>query len=360
MVERFNALADRNVLEFEAWFNDREDPERSWDIDEKNWRFKYRYLPRSRILGSILHWPLPVLGRRPDMLVSLYSEPVFLVGWIIAKLRGSKTGFWLEVTFDSWVARNSFKETLKRRVLPAADVIITVGKDGQNYATKYGAQKNRIRFAPHVIDGRHFASLSKLTSQRRATLRQANNLHGTTYLYVGRLWRGKGLDTLLRAFRIVQTTHDKPVSLLLVGDGPDEQEIRQYSNALGLHNVVFTGFIQKADLPPYYGIADVFVFPSLGDPYGLVVDEAMACSLPVICTACTGEIHDRVQEDVNGHIVPPENVAIFARRMLGLARDDDKRQTMGRHGAAKMQLRTPQQWASAFEDIVLTILNESA
>ncbi len=114
MVERFNALADRNAFEFEAWFNDRIESDRSWDVDESGWRFRHRYLPTTRLLGRTQHWPLPVLGRRPDVLVSLYAEPSFLAGWVFAKLRRVKTGFWVEVTFDRWVKRAPIKEAVKR------------------------------------------------------------------------------------------------------------------------------------------------------------------------------------------------------------------------------------------------------
>ena len=118
MVERFNALADRGDLDFEAWFNDRIEPDRSWTVNESSWRFRYRYLPTTNIGGHRLHWPTPVLGRRPDVLVSLYAEPSFLVGWAVAKLRGSKTAFWCQVTYDRWVTRRPWKESLKRLVFP--------------------------------------------------------------------------------------------------------------------------------------------------------------------------------------------------------------------------------------------------
>ena len=86
MVERFNALADRGSLQFEAWFNDRLDSERSWDIDESSWHFRYRYLPKTSFAGHTFHWPLPHFGQRPDVLISLYAEPIFLIGWWMARL----------------------------------------------------------------------------------------------------------------------------------------------------------------------------------------------------------------------------------------------------------------------------------
>lgn len=63
------------------------------------------------------------------------------------------------------------------------------------------------------------------------------------------------------------------------------------------------------------------VLLTLGEPCGLVVDEAMAYSLPVINTSVAGEIRERVGEGVNGYIVPPEDNGVLADRMLYLARN---------------------------------------
>ncbi len=112
MVERLNPQADRDAFEFEAWFNDRTHSDRSWTVDEAAWRFRHRYLPTTHLFGRTQHWPLPVVGRRPDVLVSLYAEPAFMTGWAIAKLRGTKTGFRVLMTYDRWVSRHPIKESM--------------------------------------------------------------------------------------------------------------------------------------------------------------------------------------------------------------------------------------------------------
>lgn len=356
MVERFNALADRNAFEFEAWFNDRVEPGRSWDIDEDSWRFRYRYLPTTRLLGRTQHWPLPMLGRRPDVLVSLYAEPSFLAGWAIAKLRAVKTGFWVEVTFDRWTPRKRLNESLKRWLFPRLDAVVTVGHDGKQFSERYGAPAERIYFAPHAIDVDHFRDDAAKAKNRRAEARHALGLKGVTFLYVGRLWWGKGLTYLLEAFDRVQQKAATEVSLLLVGDGPEEDKLRRICSERGVRNVVFAGFRQKAELPVYYALADVFVFPTLGDPYGLVVDEAMACSLPVVSTSSAGEIRSRIDDGINGYIVPPEDSESLASAMLKLAQNKALRECMGRLSAEKIRCHTPERWAEDFEGIVWSLL----
>ena len=101
-----------------------------------------------------------------------------------------------------------------------------------------------------------------------------------------------------------------------------------------------------------------FIFPTLGDPYGLVVDEAMACSLPIISTSSAGEIHDRIEEGVNGYIVPPEDSTSLAERMIQMAKDLDLRKRMGQVSKDKIQGHTPEKWAGDFERIVADLLKK--
>jgi len=359
MVDRFNAFADLEAFEFEVWFNDRIHPDRRWEVSEETWRFRYRYLPRTHFFGRTQHWPLLILGRRPDVLISQYSEPAFIAGWVIAKLRGTKTGFRVLKTFDRWVSRHPLKDKVKRFMFSHADAIETPGEEGKQFAIHYGASTERIHFATHTVDIPYLEAAVALMRPQRDSIRQSLGLEGTTFLYVGRLWWGKGITYLLDAFEIVQRRSVEPVSLLIVGDGPQETSLKQACAERGIHNVVFAGFQQKSELAQHYVLADVFVFPTLGDPYGLVVDEAMACGLPVISTSAAGEIHDRIEEGSNGYIVPPEDSAALAGPMLHLARNPDLVARLGCVSKERIQGKTPQKWAEEFQQITLCMLDMS-
>jgi len=359
MVERFNALAERGNLDFEAWFNERREPDRSWEVKEVNWYFQYQYMPSMNIAGRHLRFPLSLLKRKPpDMLVSLYAEPVFLVGWTIARLRRSKTMFRVVVTFDRWITRSKWKEYLKRLIFNRVDGIETLGIDGRNFAMKYGASEEKIFYTTHSIDVEHYMKGREKALLEREEIQKALGLRGVTFVYVGRLWWVKGVNYLLEAFHDLQNRTNSEISLLIVGDGADETSLKERCHNEGISNVVFAGFKQKSELPRYYTASDVFVFPTLGDAYGLVVDEAMACSLPVVSTSAVGEIRERVENGVNGYIVPPEDSKALSDRMERLARDPDLRSRMGHISAQKIAGNTPERWAEDFERAVFTILNK--
>jgi len=121
--------------------------------------------------------------------------------------------------------------------------------------------------------------------------------------------------------------------------------------------VKLAGFRQRAELPRMYAAGDVFVFPTLGDPYGLVVDEAMAAGLPVISTTAAGEIGERVVDGVNGYLVPPNDPGALAAAMRRLAGDPALRHQMGVRSAEMIAPFTPDSWARAFEEAVEAILS---
>ncbi len=356
MVERFNALADRGAFDFEAWFNDRIEPDRSWTVDESSWRFKYRYIPTTQIGRHRFHWPWPLLKNKPDVLVSLYAEPVFLIGWFLARLQGAKTVFWCQVTMDRWVKRARWKDAVKRVIFPKLDATLGSGEDSRAFAMRYGISSEKAMCLPHSIDVIHYAEGSAQARLERDFLRSDMGLEGIVFIYVGRFWWGKGIIHLLDAFEQVQNQSEFAVSLLLVGDGPGEGELKQQCVDRGIKNVLFAGFKQKPDLPAFYAMSDVFVFPTLGDPYGLVVDEAMACSLPVISTSSAGEIRDRIEDGINGYIVPPENGPALAERMLELTRNAELRERMGACSYEKIKGHTPERWAEDFEGTIFHLL----
>jgi glycosyltransferase involved in cell wall biosynthesis len=356
MVERFNAVVERGNVDLEVWFSTRTETDRSWQVAEECWRFPYRYLPAlpGRRTSAI---PLPALRARPEALVSLYATPSFILGSTAARLRGIRIAYWVEVTFDAWIRRRWWKERLKSALLPRADGILTAGRDGAAFAMRYGVSPERIFTVPHVIDFDRYAEGTARARRSRDRLRLQLGLDGVTFAYVGRLWSGKGLDHLLDAFGALQRENAHDVSLLLVGDGTDEARLRKRCADEGIGAVVFAGFHDGDALLPLYASADVFVFPTLGDPFGMVVLEAMACGLPVISTSAAGEIADRIDEGVNGFVVPPGYAEALRAPMELLAGDESLRRRMGEAATAKVAGQSPHLWAEAFEEAVDQLLS---
>lgn len=359
MVDRFNALARSGKLHFEAWFSDRTAADRSWSVDESDWEFSYRYVPAISVFNVKFHFGFVLLAVRwPRMLVSLYARPSFIAGWFVARLLGIKTAFRVLVTFDSWVKRSWLKEGVKHYMFRRVDAIETPGADGAMYAKRYGAPEKKIFIATHTVRIEDLTSNWKQEYEKRDMSRTALCLRGFVYLYVGRVWKGKGVFTLVEAFAMCQKVSTRQVSLLIVGDGTDEDLLREYCKERGIHNVIFSGFQESTALARCYAVADALVFPTLGDPYGLVVDEAMACRLPVVATLAAGEIKARVRDGVNGFLVAPGDADALAEAMIKVGQDVRVAREMGDASWGLIEGHTPERWAKDFEDMVAAVLSD--
>lgn len=349
MVARFNALADTAPFDFEVWFNERTHANRSWAVDESCWRFKYRYLKRFHLGRFAVRIPPILHVTRPDLLIMLYDEPVFVTGWLIAWLRRSKTLLWCEITIGSWLKRAAWKNAIKHVVFRLSAGTLSAGSQGREYAMRFGTAGGNARILRHVIDADRFRTGAWLGVHKRNVLREALGVGGVVFTYVGHLWERKGMSDLLQAYSSLKEAHEFPMSLLLIGDGPDEATLRAAVADHGIRDVIFAGFRQSTELPELLGASDVFVFPTLGDAYGLVVDEAMAAGLPVICTSAAGEIGERIEDGVSGFIVAPSDAAGLASRMRRLGMDEALRKRLGENARRAMYDSTPERWA---EDLV--------
>ena len=175
-------------------------------------------------------------------------------------------------------------------------------------------------------------------------------------MYVGRYSPEKNLLRLLEAYGLYRQGSATKWSLVLVGDGPQRSELERFVSRSGLEGVLFKRFAPIQDLPTYYALAGCFILPSTVDPWGLVVNEAMACGLPVIVSDLCGCAPELVQEGENGFRCDPYDVGAIAAllgRMASL--DANLRQNM-RHISRKIISEfTPRIWANNLARCVKTV-----
>ncbi|MEA2511551.1 MAG: hypothetical protein QOJ59_1038 [Thermomicrobiales bacterium] len=355
VVGRFNSVATRGNLHFEAWFSECREPDRSWAVVESDWAFPARYICPKVVGGRTLHLPVAELNlTRPDLLVCLYGSPSFALGALAARASGARVAFRALPTFETWVPRSRRRELSKRFLFRAVDGAKVPGPEGAAYAQRYGLPPDRLFSVTQTVDVEHYARAMTLRADERERRREELGLTGTVFLYVGRLWKKKGLDDLFAAYSAARESH-ADMSLLVIGDGVDQERYRtQFMNLPGVH---FVDFVQPADLPFWYALADVLVLPTLGDPHGLVVEEAMAAGLPVICTEAAGDIRRRLPDGEAGFIVPPNCPSKLAERMLHLARDEELRRRFGRFGHQIVLDRNHDHYARDFEAFVESVLS---
>jgi glycosyltransferase involved in cell wall biosynthesis len=156
-------------------------------------------------------------------------------------------------------------------------------------------------------------------------------------LFAGRLHRTKGLDTLLKALAQLPPALRPAWRLIVVGDGPERQPLAQLADELGLGSqVIFMGWIDRADLAGIYADADIFAYPSQEEGMPNAVMEAMAASLPVIGTRTRGS-DEVIVDGTTGMLVEYGDIPALAVAVSQLLSDRDLRQRLGAAGRARVE-----------------------
>ncbi len=181
---------------------------------------------------------------------------------------------------------------------------ISYGASSTEYLMTLGVPRDRILQVQNCVDDRLFSPLGNryLDVEPRPVV-----------LYVGQLIPRKGVSHLVRAAGALQREGHK-FSLLIVGSGSDEAKLRALVQELGLSNVHFEAALAPDQMPAVYRSADLLVFPTLEDVWGLVVNEAILSGLPVLCSKYAGCASELVRSD---SIFDPTDPESFAESLRG-------------------------------------------
>jgi glycosyltransferase involved in cell wall biosynthesis len=274
---------------------------------------------------------------RPDVLtITGYYDWAQVLLLLYAKARGKKVVISVESSqMDR--ARNGFKELIKKTIFKLTDSFFCFGTSSVNYLRTLGVPEGKIvvRRAAVVDNTRirqryNFARSIQIPPKQR----------GRNFIYVGRLAVEKNLLILLNAFKKCVNA-DQPLTwrLLLVGDGPQRKVLEDFvlKNNLG-SQVHFTGGTGWKVVPDYLAQADVLILPSLSEPWGLVVNEALVCGMPVIVSRQCGCAGDLVFHTKNGFLFDPLDQQALVNSMQYYANHPDD---VILHGSVSEQIIAP-------------------
>jgi glycosyltransferase involved in cell wall biosynthesis len=192
------------------------------------------------------------------------------------------------------LARRHFLKWVYRQV----DAALYVGARNKDYFLAHGLREDQLIFAGHAIDNRRFADPDggHAANARRYREEMGIGESDTVFLFVGKFQVQKDPFLLVRAFRQLGHPH---VHLVLVGNGNLEEELRR--EAGGQSTIHFLPFQNQSAMPAVYRIGQVFCLPSQSETWGLSVNEAMACGVPVLVSDRCGCAEDLAIAGQNGH-----------------------------------------------------------
>jgi glycosyltransferase involved in cell wall biosynthesis len=247
----------------------------------------YRYISYLRLMAYCSRHGIPFFVRSDS---NIRNEPVLS-------------------PLQRFVKRSIYAWWMKR-----AAGVLSMGKLGDEFFIKYGAQPRQIYRVPYWPD---FDAFAKVDGDRLQRFRRRFGLdeQHRYIMFSGRLVRNKRVDLLIDAF--AQMAHERPEwDLLIVGDGVLGDELRRRVPEGLRSRVVWAGFVDGDDAATAYHAADVLVLPSDREPWALVVQEAMSAGQVVIASHIVGAAHELVEDKVSGRIFTAGNIAELRAAIL--------------------------------------------
>lgn len=302
---------------------------RTWQVEP---RHRAVFLRGVRLPGAekILHHDYPVtpgvaraLGRRRPDVVVVSGWSTFVAQAAVAWSRLQRVPYVLVVESHDEGPRPGWRRKVKGTVVPpivgGASSVLVTGTLARRSMIRRGASPERIRIFANTIDVRAFGERADRLAARSSELREAFGAgdDDVVVLSVGRLVREKRHDVLVRA---VSRADDARLVIAIAGDGTEHARLEELARELGVR-LVLLGDRPWDGIVELYAAADVFALLSEREPWGVVVNEAAACGLPLVLTDRVGAAHDLLREGENGVLVAAGDVAAASEAIRLLAGD---------------------------------------
>lgn len=352
--DRFNQLADRREIRFEAVFlAGRDDEYDGLKLQPEKWRFKFRLLdPRPADIGFYEHRkvprnPLPIVsGDESLRLVMTYADPTYVAAAAAARLRSVPYSLFVANTEYDHRLKTQPRELLKRTMFRGARSLLATGPLQRSYALRYAPRAHVVEVG-NPVDPSRVAAPTARRAEIRRELGWAEDQ--TVLLFVGRLAPEKDLPTLLRAAARLRSG-DARVLVAIAGSGMLEGDLRRLARELEVP-VDFRGFVSGQPLGELYAGADLFVLPSSSEPWGLVVNEAMHAGLPVFVSDHVGS-RPLIEPGLNGEIFPCGRPDALADCLAPYVNDTERRRKAADAARQRIAAQSIDNWIDrVFEGI---------
>jgi glycosyltransferase involved in cell wall biosynthesis len=242
---------------------------------------------------------------------------------------------------------SSFRTFVRRILVRFADAFVSNSNAGKKYLMEVlNVPEDKIFTRTYLVPDAG-ALLKRLDQTQPPSLQ----LKRPIFLYVGRITARKGIKTLLEACAILKSQGYVDYSLLIVGKGDQREELEAFIKERDFaEQVIWAGWVEYGNLGSYFQQADVFVFPTFEDVWGMVVPEAMVFGKPVLCSNGAASCELIVSGD-NGYIFDPSSAKELADKMKIFIDNPDLIESMGERSRQIISQKTPETAAKAYVEV---------
>ena len=335
----FRALQDSGELDLLVVFSHLPSPQEQgsgfgvafkWDVnllDGYRWqvaRTRSVLKAKSGFFGRVLADPkFELLEHGADVVLLTGWQEFPLVQWLNAARR-RRVPVIMRGESNLLRPRRLISSYWHRYILKRCDAFLSIGSANQAFYEHYGITRGRTFLAPYFVDNDYFSAAASRAHPQRQQKRDEWGIPADAicFCFVGKLEYKKRVLVLLAALAMACGRSARRLHLLVVGSGEQLADARRMAEAGNLP-VTFAGFMNQGEIPQAYDASDCLVLPSdAGETWGLVVNEAMACSRPAIVSDHVGCQRDLVEDGVTGYVFPLDDVDSLAGALYKAADSD--------------------------------------
>ena len=361
----FNALARNPEVDLHVIFLAETDPTlRQWRVYTEEIRFSHQVLrswrkqvgPYNVLLNRGVGHALDAASPNA-ILCGGYNYVAYWQTLLWAKSHKVPFLLWSESNQYELRRGHALVEFLKSEFISRCDAFVVPGLWAQEYLRILKVKDELIFTAPNAVDNELFGDAAAKARRNSADCRRDLGLPERYFLFVGRLVREKGVFELVSAYAKLDEKIRSQISLVFVGDGVCREQLQREAASISPGRIQFAGFAHREQLAAYYALAEMLILPTYTDTWGLVVNEAMACGLPIILSRAAGCGPDLVKENWNGLFVPPRDVSSLIVAMMALATQPDLREMMGKNSFQLVSQFSPVAWSQAVAGALQTTVS---
>ena len=255
------------------------------------------------------------------------------IAFLMSRLRGKPFILWTEERDYSWVPKMSrLKKWIFNRVKSLSlyvtrhsEACIALGEEAKKRLIRLGVPMEKIFVGPNVLPIAPFREKYEEVDVHVTRVKLGISSDRTVILSLSYLREVKGIQYLISAFGKLRRKRDDIV-LVIAGTGPYQDELKSLQESQNIPDIIFTGYLPEEEKPAFYKMTDIFVLPTLRDPWGLTINEAMICERPIVTTEDAGA-KELVRD--NGLVVPSGNEDALYSALEELLSDKEKLKRMG-------------------------------
>jgi len=358
----FEHLAATPGWEFRVFVNAVTEFDRAWDVGTGTLDVVVpRTLSVRRTVRSVkpvafdqtitLHIPLGLWSAlrrfRPDVIISHELGPRTLLAAAYCARHGVPLVIWSYQSRISATQGQRSRRAVRRWILRRAAAVVGMGTQARDVLQGLGVEPERIIDVPNAADVATLQArlADPSAADRVRAIRRTVGKGRRLALVVGRLVPLKGTATLLEQWRGLDAAQRRGWTLAFVGHGPLERLVETASG----DDVTLVGPVPPDELADWYAAADLHVFPSLGDVWGLVANEAMACGTPTLCSVHAGCSDDLIEHGRTGLLYDPIDPKCDG---LASALQRSDLETIGEAGRQRVARATPDRLAGGLREAV--------